>query len=160
MNNITSFGEGELLPQEEKLEVFKQEKSLFIGVPKETALQENRISLVPEAVQLLVSYGHEVHVESGAGEMSNFSDNQFSEAGAKIVYSPKDVFQADIILKVVPPSLQELELMKGRQTIISALQITSRKKIYIQELMKKKINALAYEFIQDECGLMPLIRSI
>jgi alanine dehydrogenase len=160
MENISSFGDGGLLPQEEKLELKNKEKNLFIGIPKETYLQEGRISLVPEAVNLLVSHGHEVYVETGAGDKANFSDNDYSEAGAKIVYSAEEVYTADIILKVVPPSLDELKLMKGRQTLISAIQITTRSKAYFQELMNKKINALAFEFIQDECGLMPLMRSM
>jgi alanine dehydrogenase len=160
MENISSFGDGGLLPQEEKLELKNKEKNLFIGIPKESYLQEGRISLVPEAVNLLVSHGHEVYVETGAGDKANFSDNDYSEAGAKIVYSAEEVYTADIILKVVPPSLDELKLMKGRQTLISAIQITTRSKAYFQELMNKKINALAFEFIQDECGLMPLMRSM
>ena len=108
MENISSFGDGGLLPQEEKLELKNKGKNLFIGVPKETFMQEGRISIVPEAVNLLVSHGHEVYVESGAGEKSSFSDNDYSEAGAKIVYSSKEVYSADVILKVVPPSLEEL----------------------------------------------------
>lgn len=160
MENISSFGDGGLLPQEEKLELKNKEKNLFIGIPKETYLQEGRISLVPEAVNLLVSHGHEVYVETGAGDKANFSDNDYSEAGAKIVYSAEEAYTADIILKVVPPSLDELKLMKGRQTLISAIQITTRSKAYFHELMNKKINALAFEFIQDECGLMPLMRSM
>mgnify|MGYP006172824579 FL=1 len=160
MENISSFGDGGLLPQEEKLELKNKEKNLFIGIPKETYLQEGRISLVPEAVNLLVSHGHEVYVETGAGDKANFSDNDYSEAGAKIVYSAEEAYTADIILKVVPPSLDELKLMKGRQTLISAIQITTRSKAYFQELMNNKINALAFEFIQDECGLMPLMRSM
>ena len=160
MENMASFGEGSLTPQEEKLELINKEKSLFIGIPKETCLQEGRIPIAPEAVNLLVSHGHEVYVETGAGEKANFSDNNYSEAGAKIVFSPEEAFKADIILKVVPPSLGELKLMKGRQTLISAIQITTRSKAYFQELMNKKINALAFEFIQDECGLMPLMRSM
>lgn len=160
MENISSFGDGGLLPQEEKLELKNKGKNLFIGVPKETFMQEGRISIVPEAVNLLVSHGHEVYVESGAGEKSSFSDNDYSEAGAKIVYSSKEVYSADVILKVVPPSLEELKLMKGRQTLICSIQITSNSKEYFKELMNKKINALAFEFIQDECGLMPLMRSM
>jgi alanine dehydrogenase len=160
MENISSFGEGSLLPQEEKLELKNKGKSLFIGVPKETFMQEGRISIVPEAVNLLVSHGHKVYIETGAGEKASFSDKEYSEAGAKIVYNVKEVYSADIILKVVPPSLEELKLMKGRQTLISAIQITTNSKAYFQELMNKKINALAFEFIQDECGLMPLMRSM
>jgi len=160
MTNISSLGSGGLLPQEEKLEVKKQSKSLFIGVPKEIAFQESRIAIVPDAVQLLVSYGHEVLIESTAGEGANFSDTEYSEAGAKIIFDTKEIYQADIILKVEPPTLDEIELMKGRQTIISALQITTRTKEFINRLIEKKITCLAYEFIQDDSGMMPLIRSM
>ena len=160
MTNISSIGSGDLLPQEEKLEVKKQSKTLFIGVPKEITLQESRIPIVPDAVQLLVSHGHEVLIESMAGEGANFQDTKFSEAGAKIVYDTKEIYQADIILKVEPPTLDEIEMMKGRQTLISALQITTRSKDFIKKLAQKKITCLAYEFIQDCSGLMPLIRSM
>ena len=160
MTNISSFGSGDLIPQEEKLELKKQAKSLFIGVPKEITLQESRIAIVPDAVQLLVSHGHEVIIESKAGEDANFPDSEFSEAGAKIIYDTKEIYQADIILKVEPPTIEEIEMMKGRQTLISALQITTRSKNFIEKLAQKKINCLAYEFIQDDSGMMPLIRSM
>lgn len=160
MTSISSLGSGSLLPQEEKLEVKKQSKRLFIGVPKEIAFQESRIAIVPDAVQLLVSHGHDVLIESTAGEGSNFSDNEFSEAGAKIVFDTKEIYQADIILKVEPPTLEEIELMKGRQTLISALQITTRSQEFINRLIEKKITCFAYEFIQDDSGTMPLIRSM
>ena len=140
MTNISSFGSGDLIPQEEKLELKKQAKSLFIGVPKEITFQESRIAIVPDAVQLLVSHGHEVIIESKAGEGANFSDSEFSEAGAKIVYDTKEIYQADVILKVEPPTVEEIELMKGRQTLISALQITTRSKKFIEKLAQKKIN--------------------
>ena len=160
MTNISSFGSGDLIPQEEKLELKKQAKSLFIGVPKEITFQESRIAIVPDTVQLLVSHGHEVIIESKSGEGANFPDSEFSEAGAKIVYDTKEIYQADIILKVEPPTIEEIEMMKGRQTLISALQITTRSKKFIEKLAQKKINCLAYEFIQDDSGMMPLIRSM
>lgn len=160
MTSISSLGSGSLLPQEEKLEIKKQSKKLFIGVPKEIAFQESRIAIVPDAVQLLVSHGHEVLIESTAGEGSSFSDNEFSEAGAKIIFDTKEIYQADIILKVEPPTLEEIELMKGRQTLISALQITTRSQEFINRLIEKKITCFAYEFIQDDSGTMPLIRSM
>ena len=160
MTNISSFGSGNLIPQEEKLELKKQPKSLFIGVPKEITFQESRIAIVPDAVQLLVSHGHEVIIESKAGEGANFPDSEFSEAGAKIVYDTKEIYQADVILKVEPPTIEEIKLMKGRQTLISALQITTRSKKFIEKLAQKKINCMAYEFIQDDSGMMPLIRSM
>ncbi|MDC3050646.1 alanine dehydrogenase [Flavobacteriales bacterium] len=160
MTKIASYSSRDLIPQEEKLELKKQAKSLFIGVPKEITFQESRIAIVPDAVQLLVSRGHEVYIESNAGAGANFSDEEYSEAGAKIIYDTKEIYKADVILKVEPPTLDEIDLMKGRQTLISALQITTRSKSFIEKLAKKKINCLAYEFIQDDSGMMPLIRSM
>ncbi|MBJ59896.1 MAG: alanine dehydrogenase [Flavobacteriales bacterium] len=160
MTNISSIGSRDLIPQEEKLELTKQAKSLFIGVPKEITFQESRIAIVPDAVQLLVSHGHEVYIESKAGDGANFSDEEYSEAGAKIIYDTKEIYKADIILKVEPPTKEEIDMMKGRQTLISALQITTRSKNFVEKLAEKKINCLAYEFIQDDSGMMPFIRSM
>ncbi|MBF90617.1 MAG: alanine dehydrogenase, partial [Flavobacteriales bacterium] len=160
MSNLSSLGKEDFLPQEEMLEVGRKQSSLFIGLPKEKAFQENIISIVPDAVQLLVSHGHDVWVESGAGDNANFTDNEYSEVGAKIVYDTKEVYQADIIIKVEPPSLEEIKFMKGRQTLISALQITTQSKDYIEQLLLKKITALAFEYINDESGLMPFMRSM
>ena len=160
MSNLSSLEKESYLPQEEMLEVGRKKSSLFIGLPKEKAFQENRIAIVPDAVQLLVSRGNEIWVESGAGDNANFTDNEYSEAGAKIVYDTKEVYQADIIMKVEPPTLEEIEMMKGRQTLISALQITTQSKEYIEQLLLKKITALAFEYIHDESGLMPFMRSM
>ena len=160
MSNLSSLEKEGFTPQEEMLEVGRKKSSLFIGLPKEKAFQENRIAIVPDAVQLLVSCGNEIWVESGAGDNANFTDNEYSEAGAKIVYDTKKVYQADIIMKVEPPTLEEIEMMKGRQTLISALQITTQSKEYIEQLLFKKITALAFEHIHDESGLMPFMRSM
>lgn len=147
-------------PQEQLLEVKKRRHAFFIGLPKEISLQENRISLTPDAVALLVNNGHEVWVEAKAGIGSKFSDKQYSDAGAKIVYSPQEVYQADVILKIEPPTLEEIELMHGGQTLISALQIGHLRVESLQAMLKKKITALAYEFIEDKVGGMPIIRAM
>ena len=160
MSKLSSLSSKRLLPQEEMLELKRQSKPLFIGIPKEISFQESRVAIVPDAVQLLVNHGHDVIIESKAGEGANFSDNEFSEAGAKIVYDAKEVYQADIVIKVEPPSLEEISMMKGRQTLISALQITTRNVDFINKLKEKKVNCIAYEFIQDETGLMPIVRSM
>ncbi len=147
-------------PQEQLLEVRKRRHAFFIGLPKEISLQENRISLTPDAVALLVNNGHDVWVEAKAGIGSKFTDKQYSEAGAKIVYSPQEVYQADVILKIEPPTLEEIELMHGGQTLISALQLGHLKVESLQALLKKKITALAYEFIEDKVGGMPIVRAM
>lgn len=152
--------EGSLMPQEEMLEIQRKKGSLYIGIPKETSFQERRVALVPEAVSLLVSNGHRVLVETKSGEDSNFSDTEYSEAGAEICYDAKDVFKCDIIFKVAPPSEDEVEFMPGNQTLISALQLSAQPKVILQKLMQKKITAIAWDYIQDEAGVYPVVRSM
>lgn len=152
--------EGNILPMEEMLEISRKKGSLLIGIPKETSFQENRVALVPEAVSFLVANGHNVRVEKGAGEASHFSDREYSEAGAEICPGPKDVFECDIILKVAPPSEDEVDFMKGGQTLISALQLSIQPKIILQKLMQKKITAVAWDYIRDEEGVFPVVRTM
>jgi alanine dehydrogenase len=147
-------------PQEKLLKVKEGKNSFFIGLPKEVSLQENRISLTPDAVAILVNNGHEVWVETKAGIGSKFSDKQYSDAGAKIVYSPQEVYKAEIILKIEPPTLDEIEFMRPGQALISAMQLGHMKVESIQALLKKKVTALAYEFIEDKVGGMPIIRAM
>jgi alanine dehydrogenase len=149
-----------LYPQEQMLEVKRRRHCFFIGLPREISLQENRISLTPDAVALLVNNGHDVWVETKAGLGSKFTDKQYSDAGAKIVYSPQEVYKADVILKIEPPTLEEIEFMHQGQSLISALQLGHLKMESIQALTKKKITALAYEFIEDKVGGMPIIRAM
>ena len=146
--------------QEQLLEVRKRRHTFFIGLPKEISLQENRISLTPDAVALLVNNGHDVWVETKAGIGSKFSDKAYSDAGARIVYSPQEVYQADVILKIEPPTLEEIDMMHAGQTLISALQIGHLRVESLQAMFKKKITALAYEFIEDKVGGMPIVRAM
>jgi alanine dehydrogenase len=148
------------LPKEEMLELSKKKGELFIGIPKETSFQENRIALVPEAAALLVNNGHSIVMETKAGQGANFDDKDYSEAGVQIVYSQDEVYKADLILKVAPPTLQELELMKRKQTLISALQMGVQNNSYMHKMMDKKITALAFDNIKDEDGIYPVIRSM
>jgi alanine dehydrogenase len=151
---------GKLMPQEEMLEVKKQKKSISIGVPKEISFQENRVSLVPEAVGVLVQNGHKVLIETNAGREAHFPDNEYSEMGGQIVYSAEEVFKADLILKVAPPSDEEHEMMKQRQTLISALHMTIQNAGYFKKLVSKKITALSFELIKDKTGSFPVVRAM
>jgi len=153
--------ESMILPQELMQEVKKDGKELFIGLPKETSFQENRIALVPESVALLVNRGHQVLIESKAGANANFTDTDYSEAGAQIAYTSEEVFKnADIILKVAPPSDAELDLICDKQTLLSILQITMQSKDYIAKLKAKRVTALAYEYMRDETDMLPVIRAM
>jgi alanine dehydrogenase len=155
-----ALAKASLHPQEKLLEVKKGKHAFFIGLPREISLQENRISLTPDAVAILVNNGHEIWVEAKAGLGSKFSDKEYSDAGAKIVYSPQEVYKADVILKIEPPTLEEIELMHPGQTLISAMQIGQLKVESLQAMLKKKIIGLAYEFIEDKVGGMPIIRAM
>ena len=151
---------GSFLPKEEMLEVERKKGSLYIGIPKETSFQERRVALVPETVSLLVAHGHEVKIESKAGEGANFSDNDYSEAGAQICKSRKEIYECNIVFKVTPPSDDEVDLMPGNQTFISALQISIQPKQVLTKLIKKKITAIAWDYIQDEEGVFSVVRTV
>jgi alanine dehydrogenase len=157
---LKSLSKGALMPQEEMLEVGRKKGKLFIGIPKEISFQENRVALVPDAVALLVNNGHQVVVESNAGKMANFQDNDYSEAGAQIVYTAEEVYKADIILKVAPPSLEEIGMMQPRQTLFSALQMTVQPEDFVKQLMTKRVTAIAFDWIKDQDGIFPVIRSM
>lgn len=149
-----------LYPQEELLAVDKRNNSLQIGIPNEISLQERRVPLTPGAVALLTNNGHEVIVESGMGKSSNFADNEYSDAGAKIVYSAKEAFDAQLVVKIEPPTRKEIEYLKPGKFLISALQIGQLDKEYFNALNDKKINAIGVELIEDKVGGMPIVRAM
>jgi len=154
------FSAKQLLPQEEKLEVQKHKSQLFIGIPKETSYQERRICLTPDAVSSLVSHGHRVMIEAGAGINSSYTDKDYAEAGAEVTNDTSKVFSCPIILKVEPPTLQEISLMNPEAILISAIQLKTQKKEFFEALSQKKITALAFEFIKDEDGSYPAVKSL
>ena len=151
---------GLLQPKETLSETNKKSNSLYIGIPKEISFQENRIALTPLSVALLVNNGHKVVIESGAGNGANFSDNDYSEQGAIISFNKKDIFDADVLVKIAPPTLEEIELMHKGQTLISALQMGGLKEASIKALMNKKINALCFENLRDEGNVLSVVRAM
>ena len=156
-NVYGSFG---ILTKEEMLEVKQDFKKLKIGIPKETSFQENRISLTPDAVSLLVHNGHNIVIESAAGEGANFSDKEYSDAGAEIVFSKEEVYESDVVVKIEPPTESEIKLLKKDQQLISAIQLETREKKYFQSLLDKNVTSIAIEHITDEEGKLPLLRSM
>jgi alanine dehydrogenase len=147
-------------PQEAMQKVKSKKNNLFIGIPKETSFQEKRIALTPLSVALLINNGHRVMIESKAGLAANFSDADYSEQGAEIVYDKKEVYKADIILKIAPPTKQDIEMMKTCQIILSALQIATVNKEDILALMAKKITAIAFEYIRDDGNVLSVVRAM
>ncbi len=157
---LTPFTKQQLLPQEEKLEIARHKSELFIGIPKETSYQERRICLTPDAVNSLTSHGHRVMIESGAGLGASYTDKEYSDAGAEITSDTTKVLSCPMLLKVEPLTMNEIKLVNPQTIVISAIQLKTRKKEYFEALSKKKITALAFEYIKDEDGTYPAVKSL
>lgn len=160
MKKENVYGSLGILPKEEMLEVKQDFQKLKIGIPKESSFQENRIALTPDAVSLLVHNGHTIVIEHNAGIGANFTDKEYSDAGAEIVFSIEEVYNTDIIIKIEPPTKTELKLLKKGQKLMSAIQLHTRNKEYFQELLKKDITSIAIEQIKDDAGKLTLLRSM
>ena len=146
--------------QEETLDIKPSSARLTIGIPKETVLQENRISLIPEAINVLVNNGHEVIIETKAGEGSKYNDADFSEAGAQIAHNKKEVYKAPVLIKSAPVMEEDIPFMQLNQTIVSPINISMLKKGLMEKLMAKRVTALGFEIIKDDSGTFPIVRSM
>lgn len=149
-----------LMPQEEMLEIGKKQKKLVIGIPKEDHQFEKRISLTPEAVEVLVNNGHDILLEAQAGEGANYSNKDYSEHGAFIVDSRKQVLGSEVILKVAPLEAADIEHLKSNQIIFSSLQLNQKDHDYIKKLMNKKATSIAYEYLKNSSGSFPVVQSM
>lgn len=145
-------GKGMYIPQELLKEIGKVNNRLLIGIPCERVEGERRLALTPEAVDMLTDRGHRVLIETGAGLGINYSDNHYAEAGAEIVQTAAEVFQADIILKVLPPLVAEVMMMKPRATLFSTIQFNAFSQGAYELMMTKRITAVSYELMVDEGG--------
>ena len=145
---------------EETLDIKPLGAKLHIGIPKETAFQENRIALTPEAVGVLVSNGNEVSIEHLAGEGSHYSDADYSEAGARIVFDRHEIYKCPILVKSAPIVAEDLPLLQLNQIIISPIHYSALQQGDIQKMMEKKITALSFENFKDASGTYPIVRSM
>ena len=114
--------------------------------------------MTPAAVASLIAYGHRVIVETSAGVKANYSDHDFSEAGADIGYSKDQVYKANILIKVAPPTLREMDFLRPGQILFSPLQLPIISPEFILKLKAKRVTALAMEYIKDENGTFPVVR--
>jgi alanine dehydrogenase len=151
---------GQFVPKEEMLEIPAMPGKISIGIPCESSAGENRVALVPDAVSVLIQNGHRVLIEENAGIAAHFENHQYSEAGGEIVFDKAAVFNADVILKVAPASLEEIELIGVRKTLISSLNPALASEDFFRKLALKKTTALAFEYIKDKTGSYPLIRAM
>jgi alanine dehydrogenase len=145
---------------EETLDIKPKGAELYIGIPCETSYHENRIALTPEAASVLIANGHKVIMETKAGEGSSYSDRDYSEAGAKIVHSKKEVFECEIIVKSAQVCEHEIDLIKPHQFIISPIHVTALKREILEKMMEKKVTALSFENLKDDSGHNPIVRSM
>ncbi|WP_339881808.1 alanine dehydrogenase [Polaribacter vadi] len=160
MSQFSPFSKEELLPQAEMLEIQKRKGELFIGLPKETYIGEKRVCLTPDAVTALCAHGHRIVVETGAGDGANYTDKEYSEAGAKISYNTEEAFKCNIVLKVAPPTEEEIAYLNPETILISSLQLKTQNKKYFDCLAKKKITAVAFDYIKDEHNSYPVVKSL
>ncbi len=152
------FTEGQYQTQTEVLEISNKGKSITIGIPREENNDENRIVLVPNSVRAIIGHGHKVLVEKDAGTKSNYSDMDYSEAGAEVHPSKKEIYKAQIIIKASPPTIDEIELMQEGAMLISPIVLPRMEQEYLLALKRKKVIAIAMEYLQDESGCFPLVR--
>ena len=152
------FSKGQYETQLETLEVSDQSQHITIGVPKESILNEHRISIVPASISTLVGYGHKVIVENGAGEPSNFTDRDFSEAGATVAMSKEEVYKSNVIVKAAPPTLEELQHYHPNQILLSPLQLPIITEDILKKMKQKRITSIATEYLQSEKGSFPVVR--
>jgi alanine dehydrogenase len=149
-----------MIPKELPAKVHKHEHQLTVGLPKEISIQEKRVVITPESVGLLSNNGIEVIVESGVGKSAKFTDQDYSDAGAKVSYSRKEVFSSQVVLKIDPPSVEEIGFMTQGSCLISALQLASQNKEFIEALNERKVTAAAFEYLEDKVGGMPVVRAM
>lgn len=150
----------QLMPREEMLEVADSGRRFSIGLPREMSYQEKRIALVPAAVKMLVGNGHEVIVQRNAGQAAYFTNHDYAEAGALLVDSAAEAFRSEIVLKVAPPTMDEISMMPGRQSLLSALHLAACSKEYLRALIDKRFTAIAFEYIKDKSNDSPVVKSI
>lgn len=161
--SFTSYeklGREAFLPQEEILAIEQRKKKLTIGIPKETNEFENRIGLVPQSVELLSYHGHEIIIQRGAGEKANFSDNDYSEVGAIIVDDAETIYKSDIVLKIAPPSIDEIKMIPNGRTLLSTFHAQIQKKEILRLLKQKRLTSIGFEYIQDDDETYPFVRSM
>lgn len=152
------FTQGQYETQVETLEVLAGGEGAIIGIPKEDMIDENRVALIPNSIRTIVGYGHTVMVESGAGEMANYSDKDYASAGAEVTRDKKKIFSAEIIIKSSPPTIEELNLFSAGQVLISPMPLPMLSKEYLEKVKEKRIIAFAMGQLKNPDGSFPVIR--
>ena len=128
-----------------------------IGVPKEIKVQEYRVGLTPEGVDALCKNGHQIYVQSSAGEGSGFLDEAYKNAGAIILETAKEIYAiAEMIIKVKEPLAAEYSLIKSGQILFTYFHFAASKEL-TEAMMKSKSVCIAYETVELTDGSLPLL---
>ncbi len=131
------------------------------GVPREIRDLEMRVGLTPGGVHSLVSAGHTVYVEKGAGVGSGFSDERYRRYGAQLVYSADEAYgRADVVVKVGRPTAKEHARFREGQSILSLLHLSVASRDLLQALIKSRITAVAFEMVQEDDGSFPVLQPL
>lgn len=154
------FSNAALMPQEEHLETRRKSRRITIGIPRETEKLEKRVSLTPEAVNILVESGNEVFIQEGAGAGANYTDNAYSENGATITKTTSEIFNCDLVIKVAPFTKKEVDQLRGKQIIMSYLKVLKQSEEILRAMIRKNITAIAFERIKDRNGELPVVESM
>ena len=158
LTELSTSGSTFMLPKEEMLEIRRKGKKIRIGIPSDNNKVEYRVPLTPQAVELLVSYGHEILIEKEAGNAASYTDEEYRNSGGLVMDDRKEIFECDIVLRVSPFDESEIDLLKGHQTLISNLQINAHCTASIAKLLQKKVTNIAYEYLEDEDGSKPVVQ--
>ena len=143
-------------PSELQKELSNVRRPMQIGIPKEDQKTEKRLAFTPEAVDMLVEAGHEVVFEEGSGCGIRYSDADYAEAGASITGDRSAVFGCDLIFKITPPTLEEIQWMKKRATVLSMLQMPNINIEIIKAMAAKQIHAVGYELMSPDGSCFPV----
>src|SRR5262245_28976734 len=133
-----------------------EEQQIAVGIPKEIKESEYRVGATPWTVQSLIRAGHKVLVQTKAGLQAGYPDELYARAGASVVQTPAEVFQADMIVKVKEPQESEYPLFRSGQLLFAYLHLAPNPQL-AKALIDANVVAIAYETVTDAEGKLPLL---
>ena len=148
------------MPREELIEKAVGRRQMSVGMPHDVHDDEKRIALTPEAVKILTDAGHEVYMETGAGEDAGFTDREYSENGAIVADTSQQIYSCDIVIKIAPFTQKEASMLRGNQIVISFMNAATMGEETLSQMMRRRVTALASERIKDSDGMFPVLESM
>lgn len=132
-----------------------------IGVPRETTRHEHRVAVTPGGARRLIAHGHRLFVQAGAGEGCRYSDKDYRDAGAEIVYRKEEVIhRSEMILGVGAPSIDEVDQLRAGQVRFGFLHLAVAPRDMVRRMLERKVTAIGFEIIEEEQGHLPVLHAI